>query len=218
MSRVVRRRPSMPVRSEKAIQISGTSTPSRSRVTMDCSMTPRLPSSRRPVQGLHNAGAVSMLSPMTLFASLPFLPWRAAALVLALTATRSLAGDAAEARGEPVLEAPTLHSLGVHWIIAGDENANAAVRVEWRKTGDAAWREGPPLFRVERGAHRDEKGRSSVDVPEDAWLFAGSVVLLEVDTNYDLRLTLADPDGGERQPAILKARTSAEPAAPRDAV
>lgn len=126
-------------------------------------------------------------------------------------------GDAAQALGDPVLETPTLHCLGVHWIVGGDANANAAVRVEWRKAGAAEWRNGPPLFRVERGAQLGEKGRSSVSVPAEAWLFAGSVVLLDPDADYELRLTLADADGGART-ALLKARTRTEPVAPPDAV
>jgi Right handed beta helix region len=85
------------------------------------------------------------------------------------------------------------------------------VRVEWRRAGEAAWHEGPPLLRVERGAHFNSKGRSSVAVPPDAWLFAGSTVLLAVDTEYALQLTLTDPDGGGHQ-TVMNARTRAEPA------
>jgi hypothetical protein len=69
------------------------------------------------------------------------------------------------------------------------------------------------LIRVERGAQRDEQGRSSVEVPPDMWLFAGSVLLLKENTEYELRLSLADPDGGGKQ-AVLKARTATEPVAP----
>ena len=56
---------------------------------------------------------------------------------------------------------------------------------------------------------------SEVKVPDQAWLFAGSALLLEPDTAYELRLTLADPD--ERTKArisrLLSARTRAEPRA-----
>ena len=95
---------------------------------------------------------------------------------LPLAAISTFAGpapNAAKPSGEPVLEAPTLHSLGVHWIIAGDDNQNAVVQVAWRTRG-GPWRDGAPLLRVERGAHKPEGNPGSVAVPADAWLFAGS--------------------------------------------
>ncbi|HQK92892.1 MAG TPA: right-handed parallel beta-helix repeat-containing protein, partial [Armatimonadota bacterium] len=121
--------------------------------------------------------------------------------------------NSAEPLGEPVLEPATLRSLGVHWIIAGDENENARVTLAYRRHGDHQWQEGLPLFRVERGAHRNEKGESSVEVSDDAWLFAGSALLLEPDTAYELRLRLTDPDGGGAE-RVLQARTITEPLAP----
>jgi hypothetical protein len=72
-----------------------------------------------------------------------------------------------------------------------------------------------PLFRVEKGGNRLEKGESLVRVPSDAWLFAGSLFWLIPDTEYELRLTLSDADGG-RAERTLRARTLAEPAAPHD--
>ena len=127
------------------------------------------------------------------------------------------ARDGARPLGEPVLEPPTLHSLGAYWIIGGDANKDATVAVAYRQDGAEDWCEGPPLFRVGRDAHKDGKGRSEVAVPKDAWLFAGSVVLLEPDTKYELKLTLADPDAGKTE-GLLKARTIAEPAAPPNAM
>jgi hypothetical protein len=122
---------------------------------------------------------------------------------------------AAAPAGEPVLEMPTLHSIGVHWIVAGDANQNAEVQMNCRVAG-GEWREMLPLVRVERGAHLSEKGESSVEVPAGAWLFAGSALFVQPDTAYELRLVLADPDGGGRE-ALLQARTIAEPTAPTDA-
>ena len=49
-------------------------------------------------------------------------------------------------------------------------------------------------------------------MPPDAWLFAGSVVLLQPDTEYELKLSLSDPDGGAAE-RLLRARTLAEPVA-----
>ena len=55
---------------------------------------------------------------------------------------------------------------------------------------------------------------SRLMVPEDGWLFAGSVLHLEPATAYELRLTLVDPD--EKTKAAAKspraeAQTRAEP-------
>jgi hypothetical protein len=125
-------------------------------------------------------------------------------------------GSAAVPLGEPVLEPPTLRSLGVYWIIRGDENQNARVEVDYRAGGRGEWRKGPPLFRVERGAHQPGEYRSRLDVPADAWLFAGSLLLLTPNTPYGVRLRLSDPDGGNAE-KLLKARTIAEPVALRPA-
>ena len=76
--------------------------------------------------------------------------------------------DAASPQGEPALDPPTYRSLGVSWIVKGDANRNAKVTVEYRKPGAAAWKNGPPLFRVEKGFPKD--------LPEGG-LFAGSLVL-----------------------------------------
>ncbi|MCY3021851.1 MAG: right-handed parallel beta-helix repeat-containing protein [Planctomycetota bacterium] len=126
------------------------------------------------------------------------------------------AENASKPIGEPVLEPPTLHCLGVYWIIRGDENKNAQIDVEYRKQGDVEWKKGPPLFRVEKGAHKAEKHGTKLDVPGDAWLFAGSIFVLAPDTAYELKLKLNDPDGG-RTEKTLAARTIAEPAAPAGA-
>lgn len=111
---------------------------------------------------------------------------------------------------EPVAEVPTLRSLGTYWIIGGDANADAQVDVQYRTQGSTAWKDGPPLFRVERDAHKDEKKQSDITVPDDAWLFAGSVVLLEPDTAYEIKLSLHDPDGGQFEKSLTM-RTRAEP-------
>jgi hypothetical protein len=124
----------------------------------------------------------------------------------------ALAGNAAAPIGEPVLERPTLRSLGAYWIIRGDDNKNAAMRVDYRAEGETDWRQGPPMFRVEKGRHKSKEEGSLLKVPDDAWLFAGSIVLLKPDTAYELKLTLTDPDGGEAS-KTLSSHTRAEPIA-----
>ena len=126
----------------------------------------------------------------------------------------ALAGDAAAPIGDPQLDRPTLRSLGTYWIIRGDDNKNAAIRVDYRKAGEGEWKQGPPLFRVEKGAHETKEHGSPLQVPDDAWLLAGSVVLLEPKTKYEIKLTLSDPDGGPTLSKTLSASTVGEPIAP----
>jgi hypothetical protein len=136
-----------------------------------------------------------------------------APLLLFLWGALAFAQDKATPVGEPVLEPATFRSLGLYWIIQGDEQGKAKVEVEYRKPGASVWRTGPPLFRVSKGAHRDREGGSPLteQVPKDAWLFAGSLVLLEPDTPYEIRLRLTDAQGRSAE-RTLKDRTLAEPA------
>jgi hypothetical protein len=153
--------------------------------------------------------------------SLPAVLLTAAAL-LTSGAASATAADAAKPHGEPVMEAATLRCLGVYWLIDGDDNANAEVDMEVRKAGAGAWRKGPSLFRVERRpkGYLDQGGAqrapSLVVIPPGGELFAGSAVLLEPDTAYEIRLTLHDPDGGSAE-RTLKGHTIGEPKAPSDA-
>jgi hypothetical protein len=137
-------------------------------------------------------------------------------LGLALACYGVRAGDDASPLGDPVLERPTLRCLGAYWIIKGDDDADAKVTVEYRKGSTGAWKPGPPLFRVEKGRHVDREFGSTPEVPEGAWLFAGSLLMLDPDTAYELRLTLSDPDGGQAV-KMLRARTRVEPVPPADA-
>src|SRR4051812_232406 len=119
------------------------------------------------------------------------------------------AANTAEPVGDPFLERPTLRCLGAYWIVRGDDNKNAVVTLEYRKADEAAWHAGGTLFRVEKGVNK-----YGPKVPDDAWLFAGSALLLEPQTRYELKLTLNDPDGGPAS-KTLAAQTVAEPVAPQ---
>jgi hypothetical protein len=117
--------------------------------------------------------------------------------------------------GEPVLEPPTLHCLGVYWIVGGERSGDARVELAYRREGRGTWRRGADLFRVEPGAHRAE-GRSRISVPDGAQLFAGSILRLTPDTAYEIRLRLVGPDGGSSE-RRLRARTRKEPGLDRPA-
>ncbi len=136
---------------------------------------------------------------------------------LVAACSESHAADRASVLFGPQLERPTLHSLGVYWIVGGDDNRNALVLLEYCKTGTSRWRAGAPLVRVERRAHLMEQFGSQLKVPDDGWLFAGSLLLLEPGIAYELRLTLSDPDEkgkGPKVSRVLRAETRAEPHLP----
>ena len=115
------------------------------------------------------------------------------------------------------VERPTLVSLGFEWRIQGDDNRNARVEVSFRKRGEAAWRKGLPLMRLQReevpgGRPRNsDYGRYFDYVAPN--MFAGSLLNLEPDTEYECRFTLVDPDG-VRGPAVevVSVRTRKVPA------
>lgn len=87
---------------------------------------------------------------------------------------------------------PTLLNLGFEWAIEGDANRNAAVSVEYRPVGEAAWRQALPLVRI--GGERVFREREHLDyvVPDG---FAGSILNLQPGTEYECRFQLTDPDG-----------------------
>ena len=51
--------------------------------------------------------------------------------------------------GAVIVEPPTTEALGVEWRIQGDDNRNASVALAWRRTGETAWHDGLPLFRLQ---------------------------------------------------------------------
>ncbi|MFB3892690.1 MAG: right-handed parallel beta-helix repeat-containing protein [Phycisphaerae bacterium] len=115
--------------------------------------------------------------------------------------------------GEPVLEAPTLHCLGVYWVIAGDPEKKARVEVSYRQAGAEKWKAGMPLFRVQHGATWQLTHDAELIPPDDAWLFAGSIFGLTPDTQYEIRLKLVKADGTAVEKE-LKGRTIGEPKEP----
>jgi hypothetical protein len=114
--------------------------------------------------------------------------------------------------GEFVIDPPTLINLGFEWFIDGDDNRNASVATEYRKQGSAQWSSGLPLLRLQR---ERVGGNSRIDVTSPN-MFAGSILDLEPNTAYEVRLTLTDPDGvtGERiKNATVRTRPEPMPAA-----
>ena len=85
--------------------------------------------------------------------------------------------------GEFLIDPPTLINLGFEWMIDGDDNRNATVEVRYRKKGDRDWKAALPLLRLQHERiNRDPQ--LDVIVPN---MFAGSILDLEPDTEYECR-------------------------------
>jgi len=117
--------------------------------------------------------------------------------------------------GRFTVDPPTLVSLGFEWKISGDDNRNARVDVTYRKKGESQWRKGLPLLRLQHeqvygGTLREGGGHYFSYVAPN--MFAGSLLNLEPDTEYECHFVLSDPDGvkgkGERTVVV---RTCKEP-------
>jgi len=120
-------------------------------------------------------------------------------LAVSIAPVSSAQSQGAEAQpGAIVVEPPTTGALGVEWRIQGDDNRNATVALEWRRTAEAAWRPGLPLLRLQ--AEAVQQGASFHYVAPN--MFAGSVFGLEPDTSYDVRLRLTDPDAAAGSPPV----------------
>ncbi|HEX4273449.1 MAG TPA: hypothetical protein VHZ32_18805 [Rhizomicrobium sp.] len=145
-------------------------------------------------------------------------------ILLAISVLCALAGaahaaDNAVTPGDFVIERPTLLSLGFEWKISGDDNRNAVVDVTYRKTGESKWRKALPLFRMGgefiAGPKPQFGGLNyyNYTVPP---AFAGSVLNLQPDTEYEVHFAMHDPDGakGEAEKTVtVRTRRVPAPAA-----
>ncbi len=114
--------------------------------------------------------------------------------------------------GEFIVEPATLHCLGFEWTIQGDDNHNAQVSVRYRPAGQQQWQEGLPMLRI-----GDEKVWRSREHLEH-WtprMFAGSILNLEKDTEYECEFTMTDPDGVSGTTLhVIRTQTRPDPAVP----
>ncbi len=108
-------------------------------------------------------------------------------------------------------ELPTLRCLGVRWPLLGDANKNAQISLSYRKVGTEKWKVGYPLFRSYPDPHPDNP--TPFSRVEGGWMFAGSVLDLTPETEYEVKLNLKDPDGGEAERTV-KMKTIGEPKQP----
>ncbi len=129
-------------------------------------------------------------------------------IMVSLTAIAS-AGDALQP-GQLDIDPPTLVGLGYEWWMSGDDNRNATLKAEYRKEGDESWRAAPePVYSDGSVKRNDYAEFDSMNLEPH---FAGSVIDLQEDTAYEVRLTISDPDGIEGDSEkIFTARTRREP-------
>jgi hypothetical protein len=109
---------------------------------------------------------------------------------------------------EFVIDPPTLINLGFEWFIQGDENRNASVAVSYRKKGETAWKPALPMLRL-KGERVYQQAQVDVISPN---MFAGSIMDLDPDTDYEAQFVMTDPDGvrGESR-RVVTVRTRPEP-------
>jgi hypothetical protein len=108
-----------------------------------------------------------------------------------------------------IIDPPTIENLGFRWYIEGDSNRNASVTVAFRKKGRRQWKKALPMLRVHHEVADQKYGPYRTGN-----LFAGSVLFLEPATEYQVRFTMSDPDGGApSEPKIVTAATRPEPRA-----
>jgi len=111
--------------------------------------------------------------------------------------------------GKIIVEPPTLINLGFEFEFTGDHNRNATVKTSYRVAGTKDWKEAMPLLRI--GGERVFRKAENLEytVPD---LFAGSIMDLTPDTEYECRFTMTDPDGVEGEAVQqVKVRTRKEP-------
>jgi len=83
----------------------------------------------------------------------------------------------------------TFESIGLRLSYEGDSNSNATAAVRYRLQGQADWRQALPLERI--SGHR----------------FAGSVFFLLPGRNYEVEITLSDPDDSGSETRQLNVAT-----------
>ena len=121
-------------------------------------------------------------------------------ILLGLKGTSALAADDAVVPGTLRLDA-TYEHIGALWWIGGDDNLDSSLQVEFRLKGDSVWRQASPAVRA-------YPSLSVNGSPLGLNFWAASALFLESGQEYELRLTLADPDGeGETRTASATTRS-----------
>ena len=75
----------------------------------------------------------------------------------------------------------TSQSIGLEWEVNGDTDHDAVCDIQYRTAGEATWRPAMSLVRVDSA-----NGNT----------LAGSILFAAANTEYEVQLSLSDPDGG----------------------
>lgn len=132
-----------------------------------------------------------------------------APLLVSAVVDRARAADVAEFGA--LRTYATIHSLGIEWDLDGDDDHDAACKVDYREAGTTDWREAFPLLRIDY--QWSFAGRQAATKTNQ---LAGSVLFLQPGTRYEVRLQAHDPDGGAVE-KIVEVTTRAEPTIAADA-
>ena len=113
-------------------------------------------------------------------------------------ATESLAPSANPITVRSMRLSATFNSIGIELLFGGDANANAQAAVLFKKSAEASWRRGLPLWSTNDGSTQ----------PGPAMY--GSLLMLDPGTSYDVQVSLSDPDGVAGS-AVLNGTISTRP-------
>ena len=104
---------------------------------------------------------------------------------------------------------PTFVHIGLRWLISGDDDLDATCTLRFRPVGTSTWFAGMDLIR----AHSNLSGQGGLRAENR---FAGSIFFLAADTDYEIELTITDPDGGGSQRVVTASTGTAlsDPVAP----
>lgn len=143
---------------------------------------------------------------------------RVAFVLAALSGSKAvLAADDVQV-GDLIADSPTICCLGFSVPLSGDDDYDAIATIEYREANASTWLIGLSLLRVRPELTSGESPPGSYGLPVPASQFAGSVFGLSPSTDYEVRISVSDPDGGNRvQTAVVTTRDlpRADPAAPR---
>lgn len=106
---------------------------------------------------------------------------------LTLPAIADAQSNATSAAATAASPEPTFEHLSIEWPITGDANNNGVVSVRFRAAGTSTWRTGMPLRRVPAGSNGNFSWGNR---------HSGSLFGLQPGTQYEVELSLVDPDGG----------------------
>ena len=110
--------------------------------------------------------------------------------ILALWQSAVVAADEGSTPGEIRTDA-TPNSISVEWDLTGDTDHDATCSVQYRQQESDKWLEALPPLRIDyQWWYHTERADKPLN------LFAGSLMFLKPSTTYEVRLDLADPDGG----------------------